>query len=245
MEFLKTYQVPPFLSKIRCGNRNDGGYVIVNNLDYDYYISCGIGSDVTFDIDFLNQHPSFLSKGGEGVGIDGTVARPSNFPRSFGFISKNIGPKNDNRYTNLKDIFEKNYTDVFLKMDIEGGEWEWLCENGNEILPNCKQIVIEMHGMIDDSWCGTEQQKLKALERLASTHYLVHVHGNNNGPMSNYQNRPIPHVIELTYLRKDIYTTMNIEPSVNQTPFPVLGLDNPNNTSINDLQIHEWPFVFN
>lgn len=254
MEYLQTYQLPFGLSKVRLGNKNDGGYVIVNGLDYDYYVSCGIGGDATFDIDFVQKHPSLFMLGGHGgqrggVGVDGTVCRPSSFPIGLDFIQKNVGPLNNDSYTNLEDVFER-YNDVFLKMDIEGGEWGWLCEKGEFIVPKCKQIVIEMHGMIDNSWSGSEDEKRKALKLLASTHYLVHAHGNNNGPMSSYEGYSVPHVIELTYLRKDVYHNKNENETENQIPplntvaFPIAGLDTPNNVSTTDLCLDQWPFVF-
>jgi hypothetical protein len=247
MEYLQTYSLPlgTGLSKGRLGNRNDGGYVIVGGLEYDYYVSCGIGGDVSFDIDFVQKHPGLFAlgtNGGQrgGVGVDGTVMRPHAFPTGLDFIQKNVGAVNTDSCTDLAEVFE-NRRDVFLKMDIEGGEWEWLHKKGEVILPKCKQIVIEMHGMVDDSWCGTEQQKLKALELLASTHCVVHAHGNNNGHMSSYEGSPIPHVIELTYLRKDVWGDLELE--LNKETFPMAGLDNPNNTSVPDLRMDRWPFV--
>jgi len=100
-----------------------------------------------------------------------------------------------------------------------------------------------MHGMIDNSWGGSEDEKLKTLKLLASTHYLVHAHGNNNGHMSSYENCSVPHVIELTYIRKDVYHHTNELPTLNTTAFPIAGLDTPNNISIIDLCLDQWPFI--
>jgi len=46
------------LPKVRVGNKHDGGYVIIDNLTYDYYVSCGIERDISFDDHFLKKYPN-------------------------------------------------------------------------------------------------------------------------------------------------------------------------------------------
>jgi hypothetical protein len=87
-------------SKIRLGNRGDGGYVIADNIgDYQCYISAGIGDDASFCADFIKKyHPL------EKVAFDGTLqGLPKNFPKEIRFVKKNIGTSETPSTTNLRD----------------------------------------------------------------------------------------------------------------------------------------------
>jgi len=112
---------------------------------------------------------------------------------------------------------------------------------GVEELLNIKQIVIELHGVNDDSWGTTLTNKLNCLKKINSTHYLIHAHGNNNGGTTLVKNRPIPDVIELTFIRKDTLT--KIEPNI--TILPIKNLDYPNKNDIHDIDLNFYPFVAN
>lgn len=78
-------------------------------------------------------------------------------------------------------------------MDIEGGEYAWITSLSEHHLLKFHQIVIEFHGIHDNSWGATYQTKIDCLAKLAKTHYLVHAHGNNYSNTTN----GIPSVIEL------------------------------------------------
>ena len=78
-----------------------------------------------------------------------------------------------------------NYNNIFLKMDIEGGEYPWLLQIDENSLNKFIQIVIEFHGITNDSWHCNYNDKIKCLEKLSKTHYIVHAHGNNYGPVIN------------------------------------------------------------
>lgn len=64
---------------------------------------------------------------------------------------------------------------------------------------------------MDDSWGCAMKDKVKCLEKLSKTHYIIHAHGNNNGLAVN----GIPEVIELTYIRKDCLQS----PEKTKTPY--------------------------
>jgi hypothetical protein len=121
-------------------------------------------------------------------------------------------------------------------MDIEGCEYDWLLSLTQENLSKFKQIVIEFHGINDDSWGKAHDKKMECLEAISKTHYIIHAHGNN---FSGTQNK-IPDVIELTYLRKDYFSE---EPEINTTNLPILNLDFPCNQYVNDYTLNFYPFV--
>ena len=84
-------------------------------------------------------------------------------------------------------------------------------------------------------WGHSMEDKLKCLEKIQLTHYIVHAHGNNNDQSSSQ----IPNVLELTYVNKDYF---KIPPDLNTTPFPT-KLDFPNKKSVPQLIMNKYPFV--
>ena len=75
---------------------------------------------------------------------------------------------------------------------------------------------------------------MRCLEKISRTHYIVHAHGNNYGPVVNN----IPDVIELTYVNKNYF---NSEPELNTEYLPIANLDFPNNCNVRDIVLH-YPF---
>jgi len=120
-------------------------------------------------------------------------------------------------------------------MDIEGGEFPWLDSLDKCNLEKIKQIVIECHGINNDSWGNTYSLKKSCLEKLTKTHVLIHAHGNNSRGLSYY----IPNVIELTYVRRDCIASYVL----NTQNLPIDGLDFPNNSKKPDYILNFAPFT--
>jgi hypothetical protein len=235
-DHIKYLTVYRYDNKIRLGLDNDKGYVIAylrNHNEYDCYFSLGIGPDESFSNDFLKLYSC------ESYAFNSTVDKlPLNFPPQMKYIPKNIVNYNDDKHTNLADFMEK-FKNIFLKMDIEGGEIPWLLSVENDQLLHFKQIVIEIHGINDDSFDSKFEDKVKCFKKLSKTHYLIHAHGNNNGGVTMINNKPIPNVIELTYLRKS--EICFIMKNTNELPS---HYDSRNNTHIHELDLNFEPFRF-
>lgn len=170
--------------------------------------------------------------------FDGTINEyPYHYTNKIIFTKKNINYYNDNDNTNLDFLFEK-YNKIFLKMDIEGGEYPFLLNINVDKLKLFTQIVIEFHGINDNSWNCNYEDKIKCLEKLSNTHYLIHVHGNNYGGIMNN----IPNVIECTFINKNYYKG-NIE--LNKINLPIVNLDYPNIPNIKNYDLNFYPFVHN
>jgi hypothetical protein len=235
MNRLDLLQVCQFDKKIRLGNNSDGGYII-GDLEggYDCYISAGISNEESFTRDFVKRYEmnEFNS-----YAFDGTIQNyPYNYTTNISFIKKNINSFNDDNNSNLFYCIDK-YENIFLKMDIEGGEYPWLSSISVEQLQKIKQIVIEFHGITNDSWGCNNPGKMECLEKIAKTHYIIHAHGNNHGIVQNN----IPDVIELTYVNKKLFES---EPPLNRTPLPIPNFDYPNNPNNNvDIDLNVYPFV--
>jgi hypothetical protein len=229
LELLKVYK---FDKKFRLGNNGDGGYVIGElSGDYDLYISAGICYEESFSRDFIKKYK--LNKN-NSYGFDGTIKEyPVEYTKDITFVKKNISDINDDNNTNLS-FFTEKYENIFLKMDIEGGEYKWLLVLDELILNKFKQIAIEFHGITNDDWGCKYTDKMKCLEKLTKTHYLIHAHGNNCGPVINN----IPDVIELTFINKNYFDFI---PQLNTHPLPILNLDFPNDCPV-DINLNFYPF---
>lgn len=239
----------PKNKKIRLGDKMDAGYVVIDGYDYDMYLTAGISDNVTFDVDFNSYRPGL-----KGFAFDASCARPDNLPSNYKYISKFVGA-NNNGFTNLEEYVGNN-ENIFIKMDIEGCEWEWI-ESFN-YLTKVKQLVIECHGLFDpredkEGWQSIGRFKYEsisnALDKINKTHYLVHLHGNNAGGSFNLLNNQIEHkvqghdelpiVVELTFIRKE---DSEID-GLNDIDLPILGLDYPNYNHEIDFVINYPPIV--
>jgi len=231
LELLKVYE---FNKKKRLGSTNDGGYVLAElDGEYDCYISAGISDEESFSRDFINM---YNMNEYNSFGFDGTVNHyPYNYTKKISFIKKNINYINDDNNTNLGYLSYK-YNNIFLKMDVEGGEYPWLLQIDEIQLTKFKQIVIEFHGITNDGWGCNYNDKIKCLEKLSKTHYIVHAHGNNHGPVVNN----IPDVIELTYVNKKYFSSA---PKLNTTALPIENMDFPNQLNHQDINLNFYPFT--
>ena len=240
----KLFKVYKCENKIRLGPNIDGGYIICDiNTNYDCYISAGIAYNDDFSLHFINKYN--IDKN-NSFGFDGTVnSLPNNLDNKMTFIKKNIGSINNDTTSNLENLFEK-YNNIFLKMDIEGSEWEWLLSTNENNLNKISQFVVEFHGITNTSWHNNltfddfncnRNQKINCLEKLTKTHYLVHAHGNNADRIAY---NGIPNVIELMYINKKYFNKI---PELNTQSLPIEGLDLPNEISCPDVDLNFYPFV--
>ena len=245
--------------KIRLGVPNDGGYVIADlgaevgaeggaEGLYDCYISAGVNDEESFTRDFLARYASSCSLNETNCfAFDGTIqAYPTQYTDKITFIKKNIGGGDGGARgavveTNLLFLLNK-YSRVFLKMDIEGGEYPWLMRMTADDLRKIKQLVIEFHGITGvggTDWGCSFDMKWDCIKKLSETHYFVHAHGNNHSHVVS----GIPDVIELTCIEKSYFSEG--APMLNRVPLPIPGLDFANSRGRGDINLNLFPFVSN
>jgi hypothetical protein len=237
MNNLELLKVHHFDKKIRLGVNTDGGYVMgeLGGEKYDCYISCGISNEESFSRDFINKYDMNKEN---CFGFDGTINDyPYEYTNKISFIRKNIGSVDNDKLCNLSSLMSQ-YNNIFLKMDIEGGEYDWLKSVSESQLKKFKQIVIEFHGLTNNGWGCHYNEKIECLTKLNNTHYIIHAHGNNNGPVVN----GIPDVLELTYVNKDYFN--GVVPELNKVSLPIPGLDFTNNQGRADINLNREPFRF-
>jgi hypothetical protein len=144
------------------------------------------------------------------------------------FYKKNLGKENSENMSNLRDYFDK-YHNIFLKLDIEGGENDLFDSLSDDDLLKIKQLVIEFHSA----------DQIKIPKRLEKTHWLVHYHGNNHEGVVIRDGVELPMVFECTYIRKN----KNEFLPYNSKMIPDKIVDFPNNPNNNEIILNKYPYV--
>lgn len=118
-----------------------------------------------------------------------------------------------------------NY-DVFLKMDIEGAEYE-VTRDIERCHERIRCMVAEFHDLDErtDDFNGCMQTLLHHFS-------VVHIHGNNGARYDRVNN--FPSVVEITFVNKSLYVE---SPSVSTADYPRDGLDFPNNPGVPDYKL--------
>lgn len=224
-QVLTVYKSP--FNKKRVGKNNDGGYIIVEipDVNYDLFLAGGIAYDVSFEEHFLSLYPSV-----KAYAFDGTInSLPKEIPQ-LNFVKKNIGDVETDKITNIHSIINE-YNNIFVKMDIEGGEVPWIKSLDDKMLNKFDQIVIEFHNPF-------YAKEIEMFNKINKNHYLIHFHANNCCGVRKHQNVVIPNIFECTYLHKKYFTTV---PEKNKEPIP--GPLDMKNTKNDEIFINHPPFV--
>jgi hypothetical protein len=189
---LTVYKSP--FPKVRIGKDYDGGYIIceIPDIKYKILLAGGIARDISFEEHFIRKY-----EGTKCFAFDGTIDKLPKENPNITFIKKNIGFHNDNNITNLHDIIEEN-TSIFVKMDIEGGEVNWIKSLNDDHFNRFEQILMEFHYPFSEKEANT-------FTKINKSHILVHFHGNNCCGMRMYKDVNIPKVFECTYLHKKYF----------------------------------------
>ena len=208
-EILRLIQPDPVPTKIasRLGSKNDGGYVVMKDFSKnDYLISMGVADDINFE---LAISPLLL---GIDLYDDSIQSLPANISNGR-FFQERIGKAPD--VTISKTILKINHkSDLILKMDIEGSEWEVLDQLPVEELLRFRQVIVEFHFLADPTKYGDANFKVSVLKKMAKYFYILNSHPNNCGDLYIIENLLLPDVIEITYIRKSSYS-LNIKDSAN------------------------------
>ena len=180
--------------KIRLGKNNDGGYVIYDGLDYDLIIGCGINNDISFEDCFVEKYKC------KSIVFDGTINKLPKSKYDHKWFNQNV-------YQGTLDNLLNDDINIFLKIDIEGGEWD-LFKKIN--LENVSQMVIEFHigftGKRGKPRTNINLDKyFDIFLKIEESHNLIHIHPNNNKLRQHKYNDKIIHsVFEASYINKKL-----------------------------------------
>lgn len=117
---------------------------------------------------------------------------------------------------------------VFIKMDIEGGEYEVMPEIARIERDKPGTFVglcIEFHDIAD-----REKDFIRVVTEIQSAFAIVHIHVNNCVSVVT----DFPSVIELTFAPKETVGTGRV------LNFPRTGLDYPNDSLVPDISLEFW-----
>lgn len=234
LALLQPYEVPG-AEKIRLGGCEDGSYILVNNLrPAQKILSFGIGWTVDFELD--------LAERGHVVHLfDPTIDQLPKQHANFHFYKEGIAGSEQwdqacfTLATHLRklDLAEQ---DLVLKMDVEGAEWDAIDTVPVTTLAKFEQLALEIHGLHRLSEGQFRDKFCRCLRKINSLFSLCHVHANNYAPITMVEGFPVCGVMELTYIRKNLFQTA---PSL--TLYPT-GLDEPNNKAAPDHLLWFFPF---
>jgi hypothetical protein len=236
LEELRPFEVDG-MHKTRIGRNADGGYVMLEDFAATGAVySFGIGSDVSFDLDFAALGiPVFQ--------YDHTVEAPSDPHGRFTFERKGLAasPDGTDTFRTLQQFLAGNghadRRDLLLKMDIDGAELDVLCATDADTLSSFRQIVLEVHWLSRIADPDYRTRLGEALRKLNSAFTLCHVHGNNCAGLHFVDGLAVCDVLELTYVRSDLVTR---KPS--QTVYPTM-LDFANHPGAPDHLLWFFPFI--
>tara|TARA_B100001778_G_scaffold314878_1_gene300514 strand:+ start:863 stop:1516 length:654 start_codon:yes stop_codon:yes gene_type:complete len=215
---LKDLLIPyKIFDKIRLGSPQDGGYVVSSqNLRSNRLVSVGCDNQTSFEEHFLNINPHSV--------VD---IYDKNDVCDFASRHPNV-----NFYNIEVNNFEQLSIDsnCIVQMDIEGSEYD-VFSNYNGNFEHIQQLIIEFHFKFKGDSSGWEN----VLKKINESFYLVHVHGNNCAPITEYN--PVPDVIECTYINKNHLThTMDKE----DVAYPLQNLDKTNCSNKDDFVLSWW-----
>lgn len=216
--------------KTRIGAPHDGGYVMLDAIAPSCRaVSLGIGGDDRWDLDLAMR----------GLPVDQydhTLPQPLSWHVNLRFWPLRITPHPGAGCAVLADLLASSARDVLLKIDIEGAEWDVLDTTPSAALARCPQICVEFHGLLalDDSRFGRRANRV--FRKLAATHAVTHVHGNNCGRIAEVRGATLPDVLEVTFAARRCF---EILPTDERFPGP---LDAPNDPARPDIDLGRFAF---
>jgi hypothetical protein len=191
----------------RVGSKNDGGYVLVDDLNYPI-ISIGIGSNSEFDHAMCGRNVK-VYQFDHTIDLKDKCCASTEFYKIGLTHSKSHNSKN---FLTLDEITRKcnvrENASAILKVDIEGGEWKVFSDpNVVNTLMTFRQIVFEGHNTQNIMNKDFRLEIIQALTNLNKNFAVVNYHSNNNLPGLHILGLFLPQTFELTMARRDLYVS--------------------------------------
>ena len=128
----------------------------------------------------------------------------------------------------IKENNHENETNMILKMDIEGAEYDCVYKNIDLVEKHFSQVSIEVHDVHKYEKTKLQQDFWR---EILERYNIYHIHGNVYGPMQD----GIPDCLEISFLRKD-FKVEEKEDAV----YPIDGLDFSNSPNMPDYRMSWW-----
>jgi hypothetical protein len=204
------------VSKKRVGSPGDGGYVQLDDLEgVTHAFSFGVCDDDAWDLEMAQA----------GVPVEqfdhSVESAPSTHPLLHfhrKMIAAHPGPDRESLAALVAEFSKSEKPDLFLKMDIEGSEWDVLDATPEALLAKHAQIVCEFHDLSQLLSPHFYFRAKRVFEKLHRLFAVTHVHANNCVPFNLLANIPLPEVLEISFANRARY---RFEPSDEVFPTPL------------------------
>lgn len=222
--------------KKRLGPERDGGYVMPTSVleKCDALFTYGVGSETGYEEEFSREYkkPVYM--------FDHTLPEPPYQPHicyhdpNIKYFREGLGSE-----PNCRDFLQhyaeiQKTGEVFLKIDIEGGEYDYLLSVDMEALAKVVTgINLEFHWLHEEP---RQEKMIEIMKRLNEHFVMNHIHANNWVTMFPLEGRMLPIVLEMSFINKR--HVESFEPSLEH--YPIKGLDFPNKPDAPD---HELTFL--
>jgi hypothetical protein len=183
------------------GGLEDGSYVIPEHTRSRVLMSPGVGYSSKFERALAEQGMTvFLA--------DASVSAPAESHDSFHFTKRFVGLGRSHitfdSWLNSSRVEDESFV---VQMDIEGAEWRALSPKSlsNDNLLRVEWIALELHELetlFTISLKGLKRRRV--LRRLLASHSVVFSRPNNCGGSFLFTGRPVPSLLEATFVRKDL-----------------------------------------
>jgi len=197
---------------LRVGPAGDGGYLLpdIDLSRLQAAFSPGVASECGFERELSERFnvPAIM--------VDGSVEAPVNLPHDAIFEKVWLGRKTSVNSIGLKDLVVKyvgnDNRKLLLQMDIEGAEYKIIPFVSMKTVKRFEIIVIELHYLHRMSYLVKFLTEFfPTIMKLTSSHQVIHVHANNCCGQVTFGSRSSPEVIEVTLLRRDLFTEIGIK----------------------------------
>lgn len=186
---------------IRLGGRQDGGYLLPNDLkDVKWCFSPGVSNIAAFEADLVARGITcFLA--------DYSVAAAPIASPQIIFEKKYLSSENNDRFMTLdawvNSSIASEEDNLLLQMDIEGWEYEVLLSTPTSLLKRFRIIIIELHDLdkLFDQFVFRMLFK-RCFDKLLTHFYVVHLHPNNCCGEVSSRGVAMPRVMEMTLYNK-------------------------------------------
>jgi hypothetical protein len=154
--------------------------------------------------------------------------------RSCYFIPKFIGTRNEGEYTAFNALFSdlqrNGGMDVFIKMDVEGAEFDVL-DDLKPFYAGINGLALEFHNL---NVIGNDAAFDAIVRDLKTAFSVAHIHANNYSPVNRKTN--LPDTLEITFINNALVPDRDV---FSDETYPIAGLDYPNNPERED-----YPLIF-
>jgi hypothetical protein len=221
--------------KKRIGAFNDGGYVVVEEAlaASEKNLCFGAGGNIDVERQLARAGKPTICFDGEpdfnllpelsGMNIGDVRILEPNLEYHRSHVTK----------ANLRKIIPT--VPFFLKMDIEGGEWEVMRSLTDVDKSLMTMLVVEYHLNNEYYVSRNLMSVFDVLISLKDTHHLVHIHGNNYD-IPAYGGTRVPAVVECCYINKSLSLSTD---TVDMSSYPT-NLDRPCNSARSDIPLNWW-----